>query len=82
MAASTSLHPLHQSHGLPVGGGHGLHRLPGEGMLSRLELVSLGLVTHGTFVRLHRPCHVNVFLRHVPGAMAHGAGDEILAMLA
>jgi hypothetical protein len=39
-----SFHPLHQSHGLPMCGGHGFHRRPGGSMFSALELLQPGIV--------------------------------------
>ena len=41
VASAAALHPFHQSHRLPVGGRHGLHGRPGQGMLAALNCFTL-----------------------------------------
>ena len=38
VAAAAALHPFHKGHGLPMGRWHRLHRRPGQGVFSALEL--------------------------------------------
>jgi hypothetical protein len=82
VAAPTALHPFFRDYGLPVSCGHGLHGRPGFRVFSRLELVDLNLMTHGTLVRLNGHDLINVFFGYVPGAMTHRTGNLILTVLA
>ena len=47
VAAAAAFHPLDQDHRLPVGGRHGFHCRPGQGVLSSLELLDLDVVARG-----------------------------------
>ena len=45
VATAAPFHALDHGHGLPMNGGHGLHRCPGQRMFAPLELFDLCLVT-------------------------------------
>jgi hypothetical protein len=83
-AAAAALHAFDHGHGLPVDGGHGVHRGPGKGVLAGLELFDLVGMAIDTGAGLGRGDQgaTHVVLGPVHVAVALGAIHSALAVLA
>lgn len=77
---STTFHPLHQGHGLPVGCGHRFHGSPGNGMFARLEFLHPLVVAGGTGIGRGNLCLRDVFRGPMVASVADRTIDLILAM--
>jgi hypothetical protein len=82
MTTSAAFHAFHQSHGLPVGSGHGLHSSPCQRVLACHELCSLDFVTRLAGLKGRYLYLGNVPGRHMLIAMAYVTGHLILAVIA